>query len=81
MALVRAPSGSASPVDPFQIRNSLFLTQTMRSPPQASINVIEHEGMAARVRSAKYRGIAAKAQRERKAVLGALDEFAASVMS
>ena len=52
----------------------------MRSPPQASIDVIEHEGMAARVRSAKYLGIAAKAQRERKAVLEELDEFAASVM-
>merc|ERR1711862_305098 len=62
----------ASPVDGYQIRNSLFLTQFLRSPAQASINIVEHEDLPAMERKAKYMGMALEAERARRAVLDEL---------
>merc|ERR1712183_395226 len=45
------------PVDGYKIRNSLYLTQPMRSPPQASVNVIEGEDTSKMLSQAKYHGI------------------------
>merc|ERR1712187_100334 len=39
-------SSKTIPVDAYKIRNSLYLTQPLRSPPQAAINVIEREDVA-----------------------------------
>ena len=41
--------------------------------PRVSINAIEHEGLATRMRLARYRGIDAEAQHEHKAVLEEFD--------
>ena len=57
------PSGSASPVDGFQIRNSLYVTQPLRSPARASVRVMLNEDMSKMVLAAKYHGIADQAQR------------------
>merc|ERR1712107_6898 len=40
-------SAKTMPVDAYKIRNSLYLTQLMRSPPAAAINVIMREDVAA----------------------------------
>merc|ERR1712012_117413 len=51
------------PVDGYKIRNSLYLTQPMREPAQASVNVIMHEDAANMHEESKYSG------REDQAVL------------
>merc|ERR1712187_188410 len=59
----RVESQSASAVDGYQVRNSLFITQPLRSPAQASINVVMHEDIPRMVYMAKYKGIANQAER------------------
>merc|ERR1711879_161757 len=59
----RVESQSASTVDGFQVRNSLFITQPLRSPAQASINVEMHEDIPRMAYMAKYNGIANQAER------------------
>merc|ERR1711862_100691 len=44
-------------VDPYKIRNSLFLTQSMRAPPAASLNVIMQEDIQGSSAAAKYKGM------------------------
>eukprot|EP00933_Yihiella_yeosuensis_P011653 TRINITY_DN119157_c0_g1_i1.p1 TRINITY_DN119157_c0_g1~~TRINITY_DN119157_c0_g1_i1.p1 ORF type:complete len:201 (-),score=30.74 TRINITY_DN119157_c0_g1_i1:93-653(-) len=51
------------PVDGYKIRNSLYLTQVMRSPPQASINIVEHEDLEHERSKLEYKALAAKAHR------------------
>ncbi|CAJ1442324.1 unnamed protein product [Effrenium voratum] len=51
------------PVDGFKIRNSLFLTQLLRSPAQASVNVIEKEDVANMKSKAVYKGMQDKLRR------------------
>jgi len=45
------------PVDGYKIRNSLYLTQPMREPAQASVNVIMHEDMPRMQQESKYKGM------------------------
>merc|ERR1712117_664669 len=45
------------PVDGYKIRNSLYLTQPMREPAQASVNVIMHEDMQRMQEESKYKGM------------------------
>jgi len=45
------------PVDGYKIRNSLYLTQPMREPAQASVNVIMHEDMPRILQESKYKGM------------------------
>ena len=45
------------PVDAGKIKNSLYVTQSMRSPPQASVNVIQRENIEEAERQAKYQGM------------------------
>jgi len=45
------------PVDGYKIRNSLYLTQPLREPEQASVNVIENEDVQSMQAKAKYRGM------------------------
>lgn len=49
------------PVDGYKIRNSLSLTQPLREPEQASVNVIENEDVQSMQAKAKYRGMEDKA--------------------
>jgi len=48
------------PVDAYKIRNSLYLTQSMRSPAQAAINVVSREDVAKAQEEAKYKGMLAQ---------------------
>merc|ERR1712187_554952 len=50
-------SAQTIPVDAYKIRNSLYLTQPMRTPATASVNVIMKEDTAASFDAAKYKGI------------------------
>merc|ERR1712037_861117 len=43
------------PVDAYKIRNSLYLTQSMRTPPAAAVNVIMREDAGASSAAAKYK--------------------------
>lgn len=45
------------PVDGYKIRNSLYLTQPMREPAQASVNVIMREDMPGMQEQSKYKGM------------------------
>lgn len=45
------------PVDGYKIRNSLYLTQPMREPAQASVNVIVHEDISRMQEESKYKGM------------------------
>ena len=45
------------PVDADRIKKSLYLTQSLRSPPQASVNVIMHEDVQHMKDAAKYKGM------------------------
>lgn len=49
------------PVDGYKIRNSLPLTEPMREPAQASVNVIMAEDVQSMQQKAKYRGMQDKA--------------------
>jgi len=65
------------PVDGYKIRNSLFLTQPMREPEQASVNVIMQEDLARRQEESKYKGMEDQTQQLEqhiKATLAALVE-------
>merc|ERR1712228_359002 len=44
------------PVDGYKIRNSLYLTQPMRKPAQASVNVLMHEDTSRMYEKSKYKG-------------------------
>jgi hypothetical protein len=46
------------PVDADRIKKSLYLTQSLRSPPRASVNVIVHEDVQHMKDAAKYKGMA-----------------------
>ena len=45
------------PVDADRIKKSLYLTQPLRSPPQASVNVIMHEDVQRMKDESKYKGM------------------------
>ena len=45
------------PVDAGRIKKSLELTQSLRSPPQASVNVIMHEDVQGMKDASKYQGM------------------------
>jgi hypothetical protein len=45
------------PVDADRIKKSLYLTQSMRSPPQASVNVIMREDVQGMQDASKYQGM------------------------
>ena len=45
------------PVDADRIKKSLYLTQSLRSPPQASVNVIMHEDVQGMKDASKYQGM------------------------
>jgi len=49
------------PVDGYKIRNSLYLTQPLREPEQASVNVIMSEDLPRMQEESKYRGMEDKA--------------------
>ena len=49
------------PIVADKIKNSLYVTQSMRSPPQASVNVIMHENIEEAERRAKYQGMKTQA--------------------
>merc|ERR1712107_976818 len=55
--LARCLSVQVLPVDPYKIRNSLFATQFMRGPAQASVNVIEREDVLGMQSMTKYQGM------------------------
>jgi len=48
------------PVDAYKIRNSLYLTQSLRSPAQAAINIVSKEDVAKAQEEAKYKGMLAQ---------------------
>jgi len=48
------------PVDAYKIRNSLYLTQSLRSPAQAAVNVVSKEDVAKAQEEAKYKGMLAQ---------------------
>jgi len=50
-------SSQVLPVDAYKLRNSLFLTQPMRSPAVAAINVVEREDLARMKDQAKYQAM------------------------
>merc|ERR1712190_674770 len=54
------------PVDAYEIRNSLYLTQPLRSPAQAAVNVLEHEDVNKMEEAAKYKGIKEQIERLRE---------------
>ena len=45
------------PVDSDRITSSLYLTQPLRSPPQATVNVIMHEDVQSMKDASKYKGM------------------------
>ena len=45
------------PIDAENIKNSLYVTQSMRSPPQASVNVIMRENIEDMEKRAKYQAM------------------------
>ena len=45
------------PIDAEKIKNSLYVTQSMRSPPQASVNVIMRENIEDVEKRAKYQAM------------------------
>ena len=45
------------PVDATRIKKSLYLTESLRSPPQASVNVIMHEDVQHMKDVSKYKGM------------------------
>jgi hypothetical protein len=45
------------PVDADRIKKSLYLTQSLRSPPQASVNIIMHEDVQHMKDASKYKGM------------------------
>ena len=53
----------ALPVDGYKIRNSLYLTQPLRSPAQAALNVISREDTSLMQEEAKYAGMAQASRR------------------
>ena len=56
-------SSGVLPVDPGHIRKGIDLTQPLRAPPQAAVNVIEREDAFAMEEHAKYAGMADQAER------------------
>lgn len=50
-------SARVLPVDGYRVRNSLYLTQLMRSPAAASVNVIEAEDAPRMYEEAKYKAM------------------------
>lgn len=50
------------PVDSERIKKSLYLTQSLKSPPQASVNVIMHEDVQAMKDALKYEGMVDETQ-------------------
>lgn len=50
-------SSRVLPVDAFKLRNSLFLTQPLRSPAAAAINIVEHEDVSKLKDKAKYQAM------------------------
>jgi len=60
------------PIDAYKIRNSLYLTQPMREPPQASINVVMREDLHELEEESKYRGMEDQAAQLREDIRDAL---------
>merc|ERR1711972_265972 len=56
-------STKVMPVDAYKIRNSLYLTQPLRSPAQAAVNVLEHEDVRHMATAAKYKGMRDQTER------------------
>ena len=50
-------SSGVLPIDPAHIRKGIDLTQPLRAPPQAAVNVVEREDTAAMEERAKYVGM------------------------
>ena len=48
------------PVDAYKIRNSLYVTQPLRAPAQAAVNVISKEDVGKMGEEAKYKGMLAQ---------------------
>mmetsp|Transcript_56534 Transcript_56534/g.163905 ORF Transcript_56534/g.163905 Transcript_56534/m.163905 type:complete len:112 (+) Transcript_56534:65-400(+) len=53
-------SSKTIPVDAFKMRNSLYLTQPLRTPSQAAVNIVEREDMAKMQREARYLAMEAR---------------------
>lgn len=51
------------PVDGYRIRNSLYLTQLLRMPAAAAVNVVEHEDAQRIYEEAKYKAMQGQASR------------------
>jgi len=68
----------ASPVDSDRIRNSLYLSQPLRSPPQATVNVVMQEDVRGMQDHAKYAGAREQTARLMAAFHRDLDDMAAS---
>jgi hypothetical protein len=56
-------SSGVLPVDPARIRKGIDLTQPLRAPPQATVNVIEREDTVAMEDGAKYAGMIGQTER------------------
>merc|ERR1719291_433615 len=54
------------PTDAYKMRNSVFLTAPMRSPPQAAVNVIMREDVSGMQERSKYRGMESQIRRLRR---------------
>lgn len=51
------------PVDAYKIRNSLFLSQLLRMPAAAAVNVVEHEDVPQMYEQAKYKAMQGQSAR------------------
>ena len=56
------------PVDAYNIRNGLFLSQPLRSPPATSVNVIENEDIERILEEAKYKSMEGQSARLEQAL-------------
>lgn len=56
-------AAKALPVDGYKLRNSLYLTQPLRSPAQAALNIISREDTLQMREEAKYAGMAQATRR------------------
>jgi len=56
------------PVDGYRIRNSLFLSQLLRTPAAAAINVVENEDAARVLAEAKYKAMQGQIARSDRAL-------------
>jgi len=71
-------SARVLPVDSYKIRNSLFLSQPLRMPAAAAVNVIENEDTSRMYEEAKYAGMQSQASRLDRIVKEKFDLLAKS---